>query len=123
MAHERATRISGPYTAQLAMAWVSFIVAMIELPILKRIAKIHEGGSIQPVIGWSLISILCGIFGTTTYHEAFTRLPGTKVIPLTSSYPLIAIAISYLGYGSPVTQNTLIGAILIVLGCSFISQT
>jgi len=122
VAHDRATHLAGPYGAQLAMAIVAVIMAIAEIPILCHIARVHRQGEFYPAIGWGIVSILCGILGTTTYHEAFTRLPPTKVIPMTSAYPLVAILISVLVYKIPTNQNTIVGSILIALGCALIAR-
>jgi transporter family protein len=60
--------------------------------------------------------VLAGALGAFTYFKALQLAPASKVVPLASTYPLVAAVLSVLLLGESFTALRLVGIILIVAG-------
>ncbi len=60
------------------------------------------------------------IFGDALYFRSMQFAAISRVIPISSTYPLFTIFIAYLLLGEPITVSILIGTVLIVFGVSLL---
>jgi len=63
-----------------------------------------------------LSGFCAGLLGMITYYSALKRLPASVVVPLCSTYPLIAAILGAFILKEELTFLRLIGIILIILG-------
>jgi transporter family protein len=84
-----------------------------------------EGG--EPVAAWLIIvaavgsAVLAGLIGQIAYYQALGYADTSRVVPITSSYPLVAAIASIAIFREGVTWPKLIGAVLIVAGVVLVS--
>ena len=60
--------------------------------------------------------ILSGFLGMYFYFHVLQSNPSSKVVPLASTYPLIAVIISMLFLKESVTWQRIVGTVLIIAG-------
>ena len=65
---------------------------------------------------FSLSGIVAGLLGMFSYYSALKVLPSSKVVPLCSTYPLVAALLSVLILKEELTLLRFLGIILIILG-------
>lgn len=69
---------------------------------------------------FSLSGILAGFLGMLTYFAALKYQPASKVVPLSSTYPLITLILSAVILNEGITPIRILGTILIIGGIWFI---
>lgn len=92
---------------------------------------IEQGGAAsgegEPVAAWLIVvaavgsALLAGLIGQIAYYQALGLADTSRVVPITSSYPLIAALASIAVFREPVTWPKLLGAVLIVAGVVLVS--
>ena len=63
-----------------------------------------------------LSALFGGVLGLSVYFHALQRGEASIVVPVTSSYPLVTVLMSFLVLGEPITVSKTAGAALIVAG-------
>jgi transporter family protein len=69
-----------------------------------------------------LAGIIAGGFAMVVYFKALKLTQASKVVPITSIYPLITVVFSAILLGEDINPKVVIGAILIVLGVMLVSE-
>jgi transporter family protein len=70
----------------------------------------------RTVLFFVISGIFAGALGAFTYFKALQLAPASKVVPLASTYPLVAAVLSVLLLGESITVPRLVGIILIIAG-------
>lgn len=70
----------------------------------------------KTILLFSLSGISAGVLGMLTYYSALKRLPSSVVVPLCSTYPLIAAFLGMVVLKEGFSFSKLAGVILIVIG-------
>ncbi len=74
------------------------------------------------IVGAVIMSALLGsLVGQVAYYYAMAGADASRVVPITSTYPLIAAVAAIAVYREPLTPHKLIGALLIVAGVVLVS--
>lgn len=76
-------------------------------------------------IGLVLLSGLCAACGIGSYFLALSQLPVSIVVPLSSVYPLVTLAVMrvFLHQTETITPRTIVGAMCVVAGVVLIALT
>ncbi|MBD3293702.1 MAG: EamA family transporter, partial [Armatimonadia bacterium] len=81
----------------------------------------------EPVAAWLIIvaavgsAVLAGLIGQIAYYQALGHADTSRVVPITSAYPLVAAIASIAIFREGVTWPKLVGAVLIVAGVVLVS--
>ncbi|MGD9497244.1 MAG: EamA family transporter [Armatimonadota bacterium] len=74
------------------------------------------------IIGGAVMSSLFGaLIGQLAYYYAMSGADASRVVPITSTYPLVAAIAAIAIYREPLTPHKIIGALLIVAGVIMVS--
>lgn len=68
----------------------------------------------------SLSGITAGFFGMYSYFSLLKMHQASQIVPLTSTYPLVATFFGILILKEPLTPNKVLGTFLIVMGIYFL---
>ena len=73
--------------------------------------------------GYILLSGLCAACGIGSYFLALSMLPVSVVVPISSVYPLVTLALArvMLGNTDPVTWRTVAGALCVCVGVAVVA--
>ena len=88
-------------------------------------ASYGEGNA--PVATWLIIvaavgsALLAGLIGQVAYYHALGHADASRVVPITSAYPLVAALSAIALFREPVTGPKLLGTVLIVAGVVLVS--
>jgi len=92
---------------------------------------LEEGGASsgegEPVAAWLIMvaavgsALLAGLIGQIAYYQAIGHADTSRVVPITSAYPLVAALASIAIFREPITWPKLLGAVLIVAGVVLVS--
>lgn len=80
--------------------------------------------SISPwvIVGAAVVSaMLGGLIGQLAHYQALSMADASRVVPITSTYPLIAALAAIAVYREPLTWPKMAGALLIVVGVVLVS--
>lgn len=80
------------------------------------------GNDTRSVLFFVISGFLAGLIGMFTYYAALRLAPVSQVVPMTSSYPLIAALLGILFLKESITLPRLAGILLIIAGI-FLMQT
>lgn len=85
------------------------------------------GEANEPVPAWLLIvaaigsALLAGLIGQIAYYHALGHADASRVVPITSAYPLVAAFAGVALFHEEITLPKLGGAVLIVIGVILVS--
>lgn len=76
------------------------------------------GGKGNPGLDWPMVAVASLIPPLTIvlFYVAVSRGPVTKIVPITSVYPLVTVAVGALVLSERVTWQTGVGVLLVVAG-------
>jgi transporter family protein len=106
------------------VAWRAGAFEEIRLMIEQGGAASGEG---EPVAAWLIIvaavgsALLAGLIGQIAYYQALGLADTSRVVPITSSYPLVAALASIVIFREGFSWPKLAGALLIVVGVMLVS--
>jgi len=82
----------------------------------------HNSVPLWMIIGGVVMSSLLGaLIGQLAYYHAMSGADASRVVPITSTYPLVAAIATIAVYREPLTPHKIIGALLIVAGVILVS--
>jgi len=67
-----------------------------------------------------IAGMLAGGLAMVLYYTALKYEPASRIIPLTSIYPLFTIAISAIALGENLSMKVIVGTILIIIGVALV---
>ncbi|MEA3402481.1 MAG: DMT family transporter [Armatimonadota bacterium] len=74
------------------------------------------------LVGAVIMSALLGsLIGQVAYYYAMAGADASRVVPITSTYPLVAAVATIIVYREPLTPHKIAGAVLIVAGVILVS--
>ena len=91
------------------------------------LAEVRGMGRMEPAAMWTLIgafagSALLGSFiGQVAYYHALQHADASRVVPITSTYPLVGAMLAVGFLREPLTVQKVLGAALIVMGIILLS--
>lgn len=65
---------------------------------------------------FGLSGICGGALGLWTYYQALRMAGASLVVPITATYPLVAVLLSWIILGESLTPIRIVGTVLIILG-------
>ena len=99
-----------------AACWVLIGTLAFARPTLSAVAQMPVRNTVALVIG----ALLASTLGVWTYFQAIRTLPLTKVVPLCSTYPLVAALVGVLFLGESLSATRLLGIVLIIAGVALV---
>ena len=75
---------------------------------------------LKTIVLFCLSGIFAGLLGMLTYYSALKNLPSSIVVPLCSTYPLVAAVLGMLVLKEGFSLPKLFGVVLIVIGIWFV---
>lgn len=115
-----------PWTIVLIRTFAAMIIITVYAVASGSIAELRALPEKQ-ISPWLLIgaavasALLGGLIGQLANYQALAMADASRVVPMTSTYPLIAALAAIAVYREPVTPHKLIGALLIVAGVILVS--
>ncbi|HIE51333.1 MAG TPA: hypothetical protein EYP85_06205 [Armatimonadetes bacterium] len=73
-------------------------------------------------VGYLFLSAILGLLGMAGYYSALNRAEASRIVPLTSAYPLVALLLAVLFLHEPMTGRKALGALLIVTGMWLLNE-
>lgn len=115
-----------PWTIVLIRTFAAMIIITVYAIASGAIAELRAlpEKSISPwlIIGAAVISaLLGGLIGQMAHYQALSMADASRVVPITSTYPLIAALAAIAVYREPLTWPKIGGALLIVIGVVLVS--
>ena len=115
-----------PWTIVLIRTFAAMIIITIfaiASGALQELRALPEKGiSVWVIVGAAVVSaLLGGLIGQLAYYQALSMADASRVVPITSTYPLIAAIAAIAVYREPLTWPKIGGALLIVLGVVLVS--
>jgi len=115
-----------PWTIVLLRSFVAMIVIAIYAISAGALTEVRELSDksvpLWMIVGGVLASALLGsLIGQLAYYYAMSGADASRVVPITSTYPLIAAVAAIAIYREPVTPHKILGALLIVAGVILVS--
>ncbi len=119
-------RVLSPWTIVLIRTTVTMIIVAvyaIRSGALSEIRALSSGDvPIWMIVGAVVASaMLGGLIGQLAYYYAMAGADASRVVPITSTYPLVAALAAIAVYREPLTPYKVIGALLIVAGVILVS--
>ncbi|NPA40477.1 MAG: EamA family transporter [Thermodesulfobacteria bacterium] len=110
-----------PLTALFIRTAAAFIVIWIAVLLL---GKFHLSSvSLKDIGILSLSGIVGGFLGMFTYFSLLKAKSASKVVPLTSTYPLVATILAIIILKEKLTISKVIGTLLVVIGIYFLFKS
>ncbi len=109
-----------PYTANIVRAFGAVTFLIFSVIVLRQFDQ-------SAFVGRNLIYLLtAGALGggvaMVLYYMALKFTSASKVVPITSIYPLFTILFSSIALGENVSPKVVVGAVLIVLGVALVCE-
>ncbi|MFW5867861.1 MAG: EamA family transporter [Armatimonadota bacterium] len=101
--------------------------ALVEIREMFAQGEAAHGEGDAPVAAWLIIvaaigsALLAGLIGQVAYYHALGFADASRVVPITSAYPLVAALAAIALFREPITAPKLIGTVLIVAGVVLVS--
>ncbi len=115
----RYTDSSSAFFMRTLFMWLGFVPLLALNWDFTRGALSSAGRSAGP---WVLASVVVTMGGVYFYFKALGAAEASRVVPLSSSYPLFAFLLAYLFLGESFTMNKLFGTLLISGGIYLVSK-
>lgn len=116
MALENANPFQGVVIRSAAIMLV-LIVAVLASGKFREIVNTDT----RSMLYFSGSGILAGLIGVATYYGALRLGQTSQVVPLASTYPMVAVLLSILFLNEQVTLPRVIGTLFVVLGIYFLN--
>jgi len=115
-----------PWTIVLVRSFVAMIIIAIYAISAGALTELRElpdkSAPLWMIVGGVLASALLGsLIGQLAYYYAMAGADASRVVPITSTYPLIAAVAAIAIYREPLTPHKVAGALLIVAGVILVS--
>jgi len=113
---------AGPLVALTLRLVVCAVILLIALSLIGRTQTLFTMGkkaALLIVAG----GIIGNLLGSWAYFSALARDEASRITPLTSTYPLVALVIGILVLGEKITVFKVVGALAIVLGLILLGIT
>lgn len=106
----------------IGVAIRSFVVTLIMVIYLASRGRIWEFSrlSYSSIAYIAMGAIFASLLGQFFYYQGLKYGEATKIVPVASVYPLIALMLAILMLGEKLTLNRLVGTILIIAGVALI---
>jgi transporter family protein len=102
-----------------ALMMILFFVILIATGFSRTLNALKNNPKSVIYLSLSIIVTMLGVF---TYLKAMSFEEVSKIVPLSSTYPLVTFIIAVLFLGESFTPAKLIGTLLIISGIYFISK-
>jgi len=109
-----------PYMANVVRTVGSMVFLTLATLYMKEFNSTHL--TTKNIAYLLLAGIIAGGFAMVVYFKALKLTQASKVVPITSIYPLITVVFSAILLGEDINPKVVIGAILIVLGVMLVSE-
>ena len=116
VALREATPLAGLLIRSIAVLTSLIIFSFFARDIFTEAFKLSP----KTIILFCLSGICAGLLGMLTYYSALKNLPSSIVVPLCSTYPLVAAILGMLVLKEGFSLPKLFGVILIVIGIWFV---
>lgn len=80
------------------------------------------GLTLEPAVGWAVLSGLCAVGGLVAFFVALGRGPASQVVPVTAGYPLAGVFFAAIILGESITPLRVAGTVLVVTGIVILSR-
>lgn len=103
----------------------TFVMVILFIPLLLfRFSSTYSDliSSSKNVWLYLFMSVTTAMAGVYFYLKAMNFNEASKIVPLSSTYPLITMILSFFFLGEGITLNKIIGTILISIGIYFITK-
>lgn len=119
-------RVLSPGTIVLIRTTVTMIIVAVYAISTGALTELRglRGGDVPVwmIVGAGVASaMLGGLIGQLAYYFAMSGADASRVVPITSTYPLVAALAAIAVYREPLTPHKIIGALLIVAGVILVS--
>jgi bacterial/archaeal transporter family protein len=101
--------------------------ALVEIREMLAQGEAAYGEGDAPVAAWLIIvaaigsALLAGLIGQVAYYHALGYADASRVVPITSAYPLVAALAAIALFREPITAPKLVGTVLIIVGVVLVS--
>lgn len=115
-----------PWTIVLIRTFAAMIIITVYAVVSGSLAELRALPEKQ-ISPWALIgaavasALLGGLIGQLANYQALALADASRVVPMTSTYPLVAALAAIAIYREPVTPHKIVGALLIVAGVIMVS--
>lgn len=115
-----------PWTIMLIRTFVAMLIITVYAIASGALAELRALPDKQ-ISPWALIgaavgsALLGGLIGQLANYQALALADASRVVPLTSTYPLVAALAAIAIYREPLTPHKIVGALLIVAGVILVS--
>lgn len=116
-----------PWTAVMLKMILATIIISIYAFATGSMTEIRDMAQMPPAQLWTIIGALVGtamlatVVGQLSYYSALQTADASRVVPLTSTYPLVGALLAVAFLGESVTAPKVAGAVLIVVGIILLS--
>ena len=116
-----------PWTAVMLKMVLATIIISIYAFATGSMEEIRGMASMQPRQLWTIIgavtgtAVLATVVGQLSYYSALQTADASRVIPLTSTYPLVGALLAVAFLGESITVPKVAGAVCIVAGIVLLS--
>jgi len=103
----------------------TLVMLVLFMPLLfSRISATHKELSVANKNAWIYLasSVIVTMSGVYFYLRSMSSNEASKIVPLSSTYPLVTMLLAFLFLNESITLNKMIGTILISFGIYFITK-
>ena len=116
-----------PWTAVALKMIIATVIIGIYAFSTGSMTEIRSMAQMPPAQLWTIIAALVGtavlatVVGQLSYYSALQTADASRVVPLTSTYPLVGALLAVAFLGESITVPKVLGAVCIVIGIVLLS--